>query len=194
MAGAGAPPEAVTIHRVDANVYIGGYLAAADAELVARLGIRRIVKMFADAGGYPGGEHRHPGVAYAVFAALDDPAYDIRQDAVSALHFIRDGLLAGERVLVHCHAGVSRSATIVLLHLMAHRGYGLDAALAHLRGIRPVVAPNRGFMAHLRATDNWLRGRRSWLQERPPPPPSRPPPPPPPPPPSRPPPPPPSRG
>ena len=142
--------------RVDANVLIGGYLAASDPDFVRREGITRIVKMTGDDAGY----HHHRGVTYFVFPALDAPDYDIRGDAVAAVQAVVAGLGAGEQILVHCHAGVSRSATVVLLYLLAVRGRSLDAALAHLRRVRPVVAPNDGFMSTLRAADASLRRLR----------------------------------
>lgn len=156
-----APGPFKTIDRVDENVFIGGYLAASDPGEVRRRGITRIVKMFGDDASYPGGYHRHPGVAYAVFPALDTPEYDIRGDAVEALRFIKRGVDANERVLVHCHAGISRSSTVVLLYLMVYRGLSLDEALRRLTRARPVVAPNKGFMRHLRATDASLQRRRA---------------------------------
>jgi hypothetical protein len=157
----GAAAGAATASRVNAHIYIGGYLAAGDPGFVRRAGITRIVKMFEDDKAYPGGFHRHPGVAYAVYPALDLPGYDIRAAACAALRFIREGVDAGERVLVHCHAGVSRSATVVLLYLMVYHGLGLDEALALLRKARPIVNPNAGFMRHLRATDGRLRALRA---------------------------------
>lgn len=150
-----------TADQVDANVFIGGYIAASDPNYIHRMGVTRIVKMFGDDKSYPGGYHRHRGVAYAVFPALDVPDYDIRSDAVNALRFIKEGLDADERILVHCHAGVSRSSTVVLLYLMLLRGYDLDAALGLLRSVRPIVNPNAGFMRHLRATDASLRRLRA---------------------------------
>lgn len=140
-------------HRVDSNVYIGGFLIAADPGFVQGAGINRIVKLFADDSSYPGGYHRHAGVKYLVVAAEDSPDYDIRPGAFAALRFIQDGIRANEQILVHCHAGISRSATVVLLHLMVNRGYNLKTAFARLRLVRPVVNPNSGFMEHLRATD-----------------------------------------
>ena len=144
-----------TAHRVDGEVFIGGYRAAADAGFVRRMGFTRIVKMFADDTSYPGGRHRHPGVRYFVAAAEDLPEYDIRSDAAAAVRFVHEGVAAGERVFVHCHAGISRSATIVLLWLMTRPSGRLDlaSALALLRRVRPFVRPNDGFMRHLRATD-----------------------------------------
>jgi hypothetical protein len=150
---ASAAPE--TAHHVDAGVFIGGYRAAADRDFVRSLGVTRIVKMFADDESYPGGYHRHPGVQYFVAGAEDRPGYDIRADAVGGVRAVQAGVAAGERVLVHCHAGISRSATVVLLWLMT-RADGrrtLDAALGTLRSVRPFVRPNAGFMRHLRATE-----------------------------------------
>lgn len=146
-----------TAARVDPNVFISGYLIAADPEFIRRTGVTRIVKMFADTDDYPGGRHRHPGVKYLVVDARDEPDYDIRDGAVRAVRFIQQGLAANEKILVHCHAGISRSATVVLLHLMINRSYPLDLALAHLRLVRSFVRPNPGFMAHLRATDARLQ-------------------------------------
>lgn len=150
-----------TANQVDENVFIGGYLAANDPDLIRRACITRIVKMFSDDPSYPGGYHRHRDVQYAVFPTLDSPDYDIRGEAVDALQFIKEGIDANERILVHCHAGISRSSTIVLLHLMFHRGFDLDGALEHLKTVRPVVNPNEGFMRRLRATDAALRRLRA---------------------------------
>src|SRR5574340_843700 len=82
--------------QVDPNVYIGGYLAAADPKYVEREGITRIVKLFADTRAYPGGYHRHPGVRYLVIDAEDTPDYDIRGAAKAAVRFIREGIRSEE--------------------------------------------------------------------------------------------------
>ncbi len=149
-----------TASQVDSNVYIGGYIVAADPLFVKRAGITRIVKMFADTDAYPGGNTRLPGVKYLVIPAQDTPEYDIRAAAFAALRFIQEGIRNNEIVLVHCHAGVSRSATVVLLYLMVERGYSLDMAFSRLRMVRDFVRPNSGFMRHLRATDARLRRLR----------------------------------
>jgi len=117
-----AREAAATAHRVDSHVYIGGYLAAADADYVRREGFARILKLFADTPEYPGGRHRHPGVTYKVVEAEDRADYPLDVHFADCLEFIQDGIRRGEKTLVHCHAGVSRSGTIVLLHLMVNRG------------------------------------------------------------------------
>lgn len=146
--------------RVDSNVFIGGYLAAADPNYVKDNQISRIVKMFEDDDSYPGGYHRHPDVEYLVVSADDIPDYNIAPGATAAVRFIREGLQRGDRILVHCHMGISRSSTVVLLHLMMNRGLTLSQAYDRLKTVRPIVQPNVGFMNYLIAADRLLRALR----------------------------------
>jgi protein-tyrosine phosphatase len=62
-----------------------------------------------------------------------------------------------ERVLVHCRAGVSRSATVVAAFLMKKHNLDPEAALGVIRKGRPRVQPNRGFMHQLQQWDERLR-------------------------------------
>jgi len=64
--------------------------------------------------------------------------------------FICEGLAKGS-VLVHCKAGQSRSATLVIAHLMREEKWTLSKALQFVQQRRPSVQPNRGFMEQLRA-------------------------------------------
>jgi len=77
-------------------------------------------------------------------------------------------------VLVHCAAGISRSATFVIGYLMAREGLSFDAALESVRTVRPWVCPNVGFCAQLReferiGTDcsKWRAWRHMWLDDQP---------------------------
>ena len=58
---------------------------------------------------------------------------------------------AGGVVLIHCHGGVSRAAALAIAYLIASEGLDYDQALARLRAVRPIVAPNPGFAAQLLA-------------------------------------------
>ncbi|KAG7530702.1 hypothetical protein FFLO_04872 [Filobasidium floriforme] len=52
-------------------------------------------------------------------------------------------------VLVHCQAGMSRSATIVAAYLMKVLGVGVDEALDMIRNVRPVIEPSQTFREQL---------------------------------------------
>jgi protein-tyrosine phosphatase len=69
-----------------------------------------------------------------------------------AAAFIDAGQYHGA-VLVHCHKGVSRSASVVAAYLMKSQGWGLDAAMAHLKAARPSVSPHEAFMEQLAQYD-----------------------------------------
>lgn len=141
---------ASTANRVDGNIWISGCYAAADPRLVAKIGATRIVKLFPDDLSYRGGFHRHPNVTYLVIDAEDSAGFPLHEYFADCLDFIQKGIREKEQILVHCHAGVSRSATIVLVHLMVNRGMTLDEALGCLCRSRPCVRPNSGFMNSLR--------------------------------------------
>jgi predicted protein tyrosine phosphatase len=64
----------------------------------------------------------------------------------AAFAFISSCLEGGGRVLIHCFAGHSRSATVCAAYLIVVKGRSLASALAAVRQARPGCAPNSGFM------------------------------------------------
>lgn len=52
-------------------------------------------------------------------------------------------------VIVHCHAGISRSASVVIAYIMKYRMKSFKEALDIVRGARSIVEPNIGFTATL---------------------------------------------
>ncbi len=57
--------------------------------------------------------------------------------------FIDRGIEKGEVVLVHCEAGVSRSASIVCGYLMWKLGWGFARSCERTKGKRPRVRPTK---------------------------------------------------
>jgi len=52
-------------------------------------------------------------------------------------------------VLVHCRAGVSRSATIVVAYVMKSKGWTLKESLSFVKKQRAIISPNHGFLSQL---------------------------------------------
>lgn len=73
---------------------------------------------------------------------------------------IRFTLSGGGRALVHCVAGVSRSASFVLAYLMKYEDMSLRQAFRYLSLRRPMVRPNLGFWKQLIDYERVLRPNR----------------------------------
>lgn len=65
---------------------------------------------------------------------------------------------SGGKILIHCQAGISRSATICLAYLMSKRQYTLEQAYEYVKARRSVISPNFHFMGQLL---NWEREIRA---------------------------------
>ncbi|XP_008118324.1 dual specificity protein phosphatase 14 [Anolis carolinensis] len=63
--------------------------------------------------------------------------------------------------LVHCAAGVSRSATLCIAYLMKYQNVSLSEAYNWVKSRRPVIHPNVGFWRQLIDYERELYGRNS---------------------------------
>ncbi|KZW02037.1 dual specificity protein phosphatase 12 [Exidia glandulosa HHB12029] len=83
---------------------------------------------------------------------LDSPKFDILSYFPQCIAFIDEGMKSGGKVLVHCQAGISRSASVVAAYLIATRRITPETALELIRKSRPCIQPNFGFRKQL---DTW---------------------------------------
>ncbi|XP_061177534.1 dual specificity protein phosphatase 14-like isoform X2 [Saccostrea echinata] len=81
--------------------------------------------------------------------------FDRCADKINQVH------MRGGRTLVHCVAGVSRSATICMAYLIKYHRMTLEQAYQHCKKRRPVVHPNAGFWRQLIEYERRLLGRNS---------------------------------
>jgi protein-tyrosine phosphatase len=109
------------------SIAIGNYLDAQDGELLRREAIGSVLGL---TGALEGVEASVLGVKHIRLVPLaDGPGNDLRTFRL-ALGVLGELLAQAPPVLVHCHAGRSRSVVLVAGHLMATRGLGADEALA----------------------------------------------------------------
>jgi protein-tyrosine phosphatase len=69
----------------------------------------------------------------------------LKQRFHKCIKFIKDAITEGGKVFVHCYAGVSRSATIVIAYLMKEHCLSFSAAYKFVKGKRSFINPNDGF-------------------------------------------------
>merc|ERR1719491_605229 len=90
------------------------------------------------------------GMTYCRVPVNDKSAESIMHYFVQAIRFIVLAMKDEKaRVLVHCHAGISRSATITIAYLMFAWKLTMFDALTHLQSKRYIITPNQGFKNQL---------------------------------------------
>jgi hypothetical protein len=131
--------------KITKNVYIGNFASACHLEMLKFHNIKHIIvaayglwEMF------PGEfSYKQVNVIDSEYSSLR-PHYQEISDYIFDMAVIRD-----ENVLVHCVAGVSRSASLVAAYLIQTQGMTAYAAISEIRNTRPQIAPNTAFMNEL---------------------------------------------
>jgi protein-tyrosine phosphatase len=62
-------------------------------------------------------------------------------------------------VLIHCHAGVSRSASVLCAYLMRKYGWSSQRALSYLTERRSRIKPNENFLRILKDYEYQCNGK-----------------------------------
>ena len=56
-----------------------------------------------------------------------------------------------KKILIHCSAGKSRSASCVIHYLMKKENLSYDDAILYVSKCRPIIEPNNGFKKQLKS-------------------------------------------
>ena len=96
------------------------------------------------------------GINVMFVEITDDPSANIGKFFNACHDFIDQSLSKSQNILVHCAAGVSRSATIVISYLMHKKGMSMEEAYAFVQKKRQFINPNKGFLNILKQYDDYL--------------------------------------
>lgn len=132
--------------RVDQFILLGAVPFPSDVPRLKQLGVQGVVTLnepyetLVPTSLYQAHEIEHlviPTRDYLFASSLDDIS--------QAINFIHRNASQGGTTYVHCKAGRGRSTTIVLCYLIKYRNMTPEAALDHVRSIRPrvLLAPSQ---------------------------------------------------
>ncbi|MBN3300857.1 DUS16 phosphatase, partial [Amia calva] len=76
--------------------------------------------------------------------------------------FIDKAKVSNCRVIVHCLAGISRSATIAIAYIMKTMGLSSDDAYRFVKDRRPSISPNFNFLGQLLEFEKGLKLLKAW--------------------------------
>ncbi|CAF2541583.1 unnamed protein product [Rotaria sp. Silwood2] len=87
---------------------------------------------------------------YLNIELLDVPETNIHKVFTRTNEFIQTAIADNGRVLIHCNAGISRSASIALAYLMGIHRMKYEDAYILLKTARSNIKPNDGFVQQLK--------------------------------------------
>lgn len=95
---------------------------------------------------------------------LNIPVLDTESESLinffdTCFDFIDNARIQNRRVMVHCQAGKSRSATIAIAYIMRHKKLSMDEAHFFVRSKRHQIDPNFAFLGQLLDYENILSGK-----------------------------------
>lgn len=137
--------ETATVSQVLPFLYLGNERDAAELERLRRHNITYVLNVTAHVPQY---WHAH-GIRYKRIPASDSAQQNLKQYFEEAIEYIDDARQNGANVLIHCHAGVSRSATITIAYILKHTKLVMSDAYKYVKGKRSIISPNFNFLGQL---------------------------------------------
>lgn len=134
------------VHQVVPRIYIGNSKVAGNYPWLSGEGITNVVNATSEIPNF------FPDRLHYLTLGLRDTDEDIMRVLEPSYRYIQSILKyrPWTNVLIHCHAGISRSASIVIYYLMRSRKWDYDTALNFLRSKRSIVRPNPSYEKQLR--------------------------------------------
>jgi rhodanese-related sulfurtransferase/predicted protein tyrosine phosphatase len=96
---------------------------------------------------------------YHRFNVVDSCTQSMESTWFQAADILRTCKKNGQRVLVHCAKGASRSASTIIYYMMKYESYSMKQALRYLQSCRRIVNPNEGFIQQLVVFEGKLNGK-----------------------------------
>jgi hypothetical protein len=131
-------------------IFVGSGAHAANLGMFDRLGVRAVLNLAPSVCRDPVDDYKARGIAYLQLSAHDDQHFPLLDTFLKpASEFISSAHAVGGAVLVHCMAGVNRSATIVVAYLMMRDRRNLLELFAECSAARPSILQNPSFQLQL---------------------------------------------
>mmetsp|Transcript_10858 Transcript_10858/g.15394 ORF Transcript_10858/g.15394 Transcript_10858/m.15394 type:complete len:337 (-) Transcript_10858:35-1045(-) len=153
------PNEIIQPINKGGGLYLSGIIPALSLTVLKTLGITHIVDI--SKCGQSKRKFEENGIQYCTIDLDDLKNCNIFQYFESATNFIETAIKSHNgNVLVHCYAGISRSATIIMAYLMKSTNSPLVNVYDHVHSCRDSVHPNLGFKRQLQLWESIILGSK----------------------------------
>ena len=130
------------IDEIIENLYLGDLSGAENIDKIKKLGIKKVLSLL---NGYFPQYKESDNIIHKTLNVNDFDEENIIKYFGECLNFIK----GEEKILVHCAAGASRSATVVIAYIMWNKKMSFKEALEFVQNKRNIVCPNPGFKDQL---------------------------------------------
>ena len=136
--------------RIAPDLLLGAAAHAADLVQLEALGVTAVLNLAPQSCDDPVGSYAAREIGYTALEADDFSDYPLLElHLEQARELYAEVAAAGGTLLVHCFAGVNRSAAIAVALLMLTRRTPLVPTLTSVAALRPFVLTNRSFRRQL---------------------------------------------
>ena len=134
---------------IEGKLWLGSF-SVGNIKFLKDIGIKKILTvMNGDPSNY---SYKENGFTHKIIDIMDYDSENIIQYFGECLNFIK----GEDKVFVHCAAGESRSATIVIAYLMWNKKMTFDKAYNFVKSKRSRIYPNFGFRQQLQMFEKLL--------------------------------------
>lgn len=133
------------------GLYLGNLNGAKDVKKLKECKVTAVLTVAAQAGL----KYTKKDFEHKIIPAEDSASFNLLKHFDEALEFMTEHMKKGS-VYVHCFAGISRSATIVIAYLMKENGWPMEAAFKFVIKKRNIISPNPGFERQLETFEKKL--------------------------------------
>mgnify|MGYP003344979928 CR=1 FL=1 len=127
-------------NKITNRVWLGNYIEASNEEFMVRNHIRVVINCSKDIPFY----FDSKAIPYQYRIPVDD---DRQPESMAIMYsylpeivrLMREHVLRGHNIYVHCHAGMQRSACVVVCYLLSMCSMNVDEAIAFVKHKRPIA-------------------------------------------------------
>ena len=133
-----------SINYIIDNIYLGDKEAAKDEELLKKYNITAVVNC---ANSF---NSKYQDLRFIVLSMHDESSQNLFPKIEIGYKFIKANSKGKNNIFVHCQAGRSRSASMVIFYIMKEKGWDYEKCYKYVKERRSVIGPNSGFKRQLK--------------------------------------------
>lgn len=145
------------INKITDKVYLGCVEGAKQEEYLKEVGVTNVLTCLNTSN-----DHKILTIEQKVLEVVDEEGAKIIKFFKDAITYIENSF---GKVYVHCWAGISRSATIVIAYLMWKNKLSYNEAYWSVKNKRKFISPNDGFVRQLKEFEKHLEDSQWRLEE-----------------------------